>query len=46
MRTRTSIALRLGRMRWGHLLACILSPVVGMARSRFSDCIVTAKRGA
>lgn len=38
--------LRLGGVRWGHLLACILSPVVGMARSRFSYCIVTATRGA
>jgi len=36
--------LRLGRVRWGHLLACILSPVVGMARTRFSYCIVTATR--
>ena len=38
--------LRLGRVRWGHLLACVLSPAVGMARSRFSYCIVTAKRAA
>jgi hypothetical protein len=36
--------LRLGRVRWGHLLACILAPVVGMARSRFRYCLITATR--
>ena len=36
--------MRLSRARWGHLLACVLSPVVGMARRRFSYCLVTARR--
>lgn len=36
--------LRLSGVRWGHLLACILAPVVGMARSRFRYCMITATR--
>lgn len=36
--------LRLSRLRWGHLLACVLSPVLGMARSRFGYFIVSAKK--
>jgi len=36
--------LRLSRVRWGHLLACILSPVLGMARHRFGYFIVSATR--
>ena len=35
---------RLGSVRWGHLLACVLSPVVGMARSRFGYFLITAKK--
>lgn len=36
--------LRLTRARWGHLVACVLSPVVGMARRRFAYCLVSATR--
>lgn len=36
--------LRLGRVRWGHLLACVLSPVVGMARARFGYYLITARK--
>lgn len=36
--------LKLSRLRWGHLLACVLSPVLGMARHRFAYFIVSAKR--
>lgn len=36
--------LQLGRVRWGHLLACLLSPVVGAARSRFGYYLVSARR--
>jgi ubiquinone/menaquinone biosynthesis C-methylase UbiE len=36
--------LRLGKVRWGHLLACVLSPFVGMARHRFGYYLVTARR--
>jgi ubiquinone/menaquinone biosynthesis C-methylase UbiE len=36
--------LRLTRARWGHVLACVLSPVVGMARTRFAYCLVSATR--
>jgi cyclopropane fatty-acyl-phospholipid synthase-like methyltransferase len=36
--------LRLGRVRWGHLLACALSPFLGLARDRFRYCLVTATR--
>lgn len=38
--------LRMGRVRWGHVLACVLSPIVGMARSRFGYFLVTAVKGA
>ena len=34
--------LRLNRVRWGHILACVLSPIVGLARSRFGYNIITA----
>lgn len=36
--------LQLGRVRWGHLLACVLAPLVGMARSRFGYYLVTARK--
>jgi SAM-dependent methyltransferase len=36
--------LRLTRVRWGHLLACVLSPLVGMARSRFGYYLITARK--
>jgi cyclopropane fatty-acyl-phospholipid synthase-like methyltransferase len=36
--------LHLSRVRWGHLLACALAPFLGMARSRFRYCIVSATR--
>ena len=38
--------LRMNRVRWGHILACVLSPVVGMARSRFGYYLVTARKRA
>jgi len=37
--------LRMSRVRWGHVLACVLSPIVGMARSRFGYFLVTARKG-
>lgn len=36
--------LRLNRVRWGHIVACVLSPVVGMARTRFGYYLVTARK--
>jgi cyclopropane fatty-acyl-phospholipid synthase-like methyltransferase len=36
--------LALNRVRWGHILACVLSPVVGMARTRFGYYLVSARR--
>ena len=36
--------LRLNRVRWGHILACVLSPMVGMARSRFGYYLITATK--
>jgi SAM-dependent methyltransferase len=36
--------LRMNRVRWGHILACVLAPVVGMARTRFSYCLITARK--
>jgi ubiquinone/menaquinone biosynthesis C-methylase UbiE len=35
---------RLGSVRWGHLLACVLSPIVGMARSRFGYYLIAAAK--
>ncbi len=35
---------RLGSVRWGHLLACVLSPIVGMARSRFGYYLISAAK--
>lgn len=36
--------LRLNRVRWGHILACVLSPIVGMARNRFGYYLITARK--
>ena len=36
--------LRLGKVRWGHLLACVLAPLVGMARHRFGYYLITARK--
>ena len=36
--------LSLGQVRWGHVLACVLSPIVGMARSRFGYFLVSARK--
>lgn len=39
--------LRMTRVRWGHIVACVLAPLVGMARWRFGYYLITArKRGA
>ncbi len=38
--------LKMNRVRWGHILACVLSPIVGMARRRFGYYLVTALRKA
>ncbi len=38
--------LRLNRVRWGHILACVLSPIVGMARHRFGYYVMTAVKPA
>ena len=38
--------LRMSAVRWGHVLACILAPLLGMARHRFRYCLVTARRAA
>jgi hypothetical protein len=35
---------RLSRRRRGHLIACLLAPVVGMARSRFGYYLVHARK--
>jgi hypothetical protein len=36
--------LRLNRVRWGHIVACVLSPIVGMARTRFGYYLITARK--
>jgi cyclopropane fatty-acyl-phospholipid synthase-like methyltransferase len=36
--------LALGRVRWGHLRACLLAPLLGAARRRFGYFLVTARR--
>lgn len=38
--------LRLSAVRWGHLRACVLSPLVGLARHRFGYFLVSARRAA
>lgn len=37
--------LRMSRVRWGHVRASALSPVVGMARKRFGYFLITATKG-
>lgn len=37
--------LALGAVRWGHLRACVLSPLVGLARHRFGYFLVSARKG-
>jgi len=36
--------LAMSRVRWGHIVACVLSPIVGMARTRFGYYLITARR--
>jgi SAM-dependent methyltransferase len=36
--------LRLSKARWGHLLACLLAPLVGMARHRFGYYLISARK--
>ena len=36
---------RMSSVRWGHLLACVLSPIVGSARTRFGYYLITAEKG-
>ena len=36
--------LRIGRVRWGHVLASVLAPVVGLMRRRFGYFLVTARK--
>lgn len=36
--------LKMGRVRWGHIRACVLSPIVGMARRRFGYFLVSARK--
>jgi hypothetical protein len=33
------------QVRWGHVRASVLSPVVGIARKRFGYFLVTATKG-
>jgi MPBQ/MSBQ methyltransferase len=35
---------RLNRVRWGHVLASVASPIVGLPRSRFGYYLVTAEK--
>lgn len=36
---------RLNRVRWGHLVACLISPLVGLGRPYFGYYLITAERG-
>jgi len=38
--------LRIGPVRWGHVLASVLAPVVGMMRRRFGYFLITARKTA
>lgn len=38
--------LRMNRVRWGHILACLLSPILGMARMRFGYYLISARKPA
>ena len=35
---------RIGRVRWGHVLASVLAPVVGLMRRRFGYFLITARK--
>jgi hypothetical protein len=35
---------RLNRVRWGHVLASVASPFVGLPRSRFGYFLITAEK--
>jgi cyclopropane fatty-acyl-phospholipid synthase-like methyltransferase len=37
--------LRIGRVRWGHVLASVLAPVVGLMRRRFGYFLISARKG-
>jgi cyclopropane fatty-acyl-phospholipid synthase-like methyltransferase len=36
--------LRMNRVRWGHVVACVLAPLIGMARWRFGYYVITARK--
>ena len=36
--------LRIGRVRWGHVLASALAPIVGLMRRRFGYFLVSARK--
>ncbi len=36
--------LRMSRVRWGHIRACVLAPLIGMARTRFGYYLITARK--
>jgi SAM-dependent methyltransferase len=36
--------LRIGRIRWGHVLASVLAPVVGLMRRRFGYFLISARK--
>jgi SAM-dependent methyltransferase len=36
--------LRIGRVRWGHVLASVLAPIVGLMRRRFGYFLITARK--
>jgi len=36
--------LRMNRVRWGHIVACVLAPIIGMARTRFGYYLITARK--
>jgi len=38
--------LRIGRVRWGHVLASVLAPIVGLMRRRFGYFLITARKPA
>ena len=38
--------LRLNKVRWGHIVACLLSPMVGIAFTRFGYYLITATKAA
>jgi SAM-dependent methyltransferase len=38
--------LRIGRVRWGHVLASVLAPVVGLMRRRFGYFLISARKRA